>query len=179
MRTPSTVLIVIGCCFAGSVAAQNMKPGLWEVTNKMSGGGADMAQMQQQMANMPADQRRMMEEMMAKQGIKLGAGGVMSVKTCVTKEMAEREVPGHQGDCKYTSQQRSGNTTKVAFTCSNPPSKGETQVTYHSSESYSMKATVTTTVAGKPETHVTESSGKWLGSDCGSVKPPVLPKGMK
>ena len=178
MKYMKSALVVVGCCFAASAAAQSMKPGLWEVTHKTSGGGADMSRMQEQMASMPPEQRKMMEEMMAKQGIKMGAGGAMSVKTCVTKEMADRnEMPAHQGDCKYTSQQRTGNTTKVAFTCATPPSKGETQFTVISPEAYTMKATITSTASGKPETHVTEGSGKWLSADCGSVKPPVMPKG--
>ena len=176
MKDVRTALILLACCFTGSAAAQNMKPGLWEVANKTSGSGMD--RMHEQMANMPPEQRRMMEEMMAKQGIKMGAGGGMTVRTCVTKEMADRnEPPPHQGDCKYSSPLRTGNTTKVTFTCANPPSKGETQFTMVSSEAYTMKATVTSSASGKPETHVTEGSGRWLGADCGSVKPPVMPKG--
>ena len=86
--------------FASTAGAQTLKPGLWEVTHKMQSSSGQMeqgmAQMQQQMASMPPEQRKMVEEMMAKQGVKPGAGGPggMSVKTCMTKEMAERnELP--------------------------------------------------------------------------------------
>ena len=180
MKSVRPALVVIALCFAGSVSAQNLKPGLWEMTHKSQAGGADMAKMQEHMANMPPEQRKMMEDMMAKQGMKMNAGGGMTVKTCVTKEMADRnDMPTERGDCKQTSQSRSGNTMKVAFTCANPPSKGETQFTFASPESYAMRTTVTTMASGKSETHTMEGTGKWLGTDCGSVKPPAMQKGMK
>ena len=164
--------------FAIGASAQNLKPGLWEVTNNMKSGSGEMeksmAQMQQQMASMPPEQRKMMEDMMAKQGMKMGAGGGrgMSVKQCMTKEMIERnEMPTQQGDCKTTKQQRSGNTMKFAVSCTNPPSSGEGQVTFVSSEAYTMKMTVNTNVGGRPETMNMDASGKWLGADCGSIKP--------
>ena len=73
---------------------------------------------------MPPEQRKKMEEMMAKQGVKMGAGragGGMSVKICMTREMVERnEMPAQQGDCKTTQQSRSGNTMKMAFSLHQP-----------------------------------------------------------
>ena len=156
-------------------AGQTLKPGLWEVTNKMQTSSGEMeksmAQMQQQMASMPPEQRRMMEEMMAKQGMKMGGG--MNVRTCMTKEMVERnEMPSQHGDCKTTSQARTGNTMKFAFSCTNPPSTGEGQVTFVSSEAYTTRVVVNTSVGGKPEKMNMQGSGKWLGADCGAIKPP-------
>jgi len=178
---PHHLLAAALAAFASTAGAQSLKPGLWEITNKMQTGSGQMeqqmAQMQQQMANMPPDQRKMVEEMMAKQGVKVGAGGGMSVKVCMTKDMVERnELPAQQGDCKTTQQSRTGNTMKMAFTCTNPPSSGEGQVTFASPEAYSMKMAVNTTVQGKPEKVNMDGSGKWLGADCGSIKPAVMPK---
>ncbi|MDB5874078.1 MAG: hypothetical protein JWQ07_3520 [Ramlibacter sp.] len=172
------VLAAALAAIASGAGAQQLKPGLWEINNKMQGAGMDdrNAQMQQQLANMPADQRKMVEEMMAKQGVKAGAGGGMSVKICMTKEMVERnEVGAQRGDCTTTQQSRSGNTMKMAFTCTNPPSSGEGQVTFASPESYSMRMNVSTVVQGKPEKVSMEGNGKWLGTDCGSVKPVAVP----
>jgi len=167
--------------------AQSMKPGLWEINNNTQMGGTmdgqrdqQMAQMQQQMANLPAEQRKMMEDMMAKQGIKMGAGsspGAMSVQVCVTKEMAEKnEIPSAQGDCKNTVSPRTGNSMKFSFSCTTPPASGEGQVTFVSPESYTMKMAVNTVVQGKPEKISMDGSGKWLAADCGSVKPMAMPK---
>jgi hypothetical protein len=160
-------------------AAQALKPGLWEITNKMQSGSGQMesamSQMQKQMASMPPDQRRMIEEQMAKSGVKMGQGGPaggMSMQICMTKEMAEKnEVPSQQGDCNTTARARSGNTMKMAFACTNPPSSGEGEVTFMGSEGYKSKMTVNTQVHGKPEKVVMEGTGKWLAADCGQVKP--------
>lgn len=168
--------------FAATVlpaGAQTLKPGLWEVTNKMQSGSGQMesamSQMQKQMASMPPEQRRMIEEQMAKSGVKMGAAGPaggMSVQICMTREMAEKnEVPAQRGDCKTTSQGRTGNTMKMAFACSNPPSSGEGQVTFSSPEVYSTKMAINTQVDGKTEKINMEGSGKWLSADCGSIKP--------
>jgi hypothetical protein len=138
-----------------------------------------MAQMQQQMANMPPEQRKMVEEMMAQRGMKMGAGGPggMQMKICMTQEMVDRhEMPTNRGECKTTQQAMSGNTMKIAFTCVNPPSSGEGQFTFNSNESYSMAMKVNTTVQGKPETMNMEGTGKWLGADCGNIKP-IRPAG--
>ncbi len=163
-------------------SAQSMKPGLWEITNKM-GGSAEMdkamAQMQQQMASMPPEQRKMMQDMMAKQGMSMGtgAGGGISVKVCMTKEMAERnELPQQQqGDCKSTASPRMGNTQKISYTCTQPPSSGEGEITFKGSDAYDMKMTTSSTVKGKPEKMTITGSGKWVSADCGAVKP-MVPK---
>lgn len=158
--------------------AQSMKPGLWEINNKMQMGAAmdrEMAQMQQQMAAMPPEQRKMMADMMAKQGVGMGAGaapGTTSVRICMTREMAERnDIPAERGDCRNAMSPRSGNIMKFSFRCTNPPSSGEGQFTILSPEAYTTKMTVSTTVQGKPEKMNMEGSSKWISADCGAVKP--------
>jgi len=163
-------------------AAQGLKPGLWEMNNKMSGNAQmdqAMAEMQKQMAAMSPEQRKQMEAMMAQRGMQMpqaGKGGGMAMKMCMTKEMSERNDVPMDKDCKVTSQQRSGSTTRIVFACSNPPSTGEGQFTFLGPEAYASKLTVKTTVNGKPETMTVDGSGKWLSADCGSVQPPPAPK---
>ena len=166
---------------AFGASAQTMKPGLWEINNKMNSPQMDqaMAEMQKQMAAMPPEQRKQMEAAMAQRGVQMvqpGAGGGMAVRMCMTKEMTERnEVPMHQSDCKITSQSKSGSTTKMAFSCTNPPTTGEGEYTLVSPDAYRSKMTMKTVVAGKPETMQMETAGKWLGADCGTVKPLQAP----
>lgn len=178
MRT----FLVAAISFAALGAQAQMKPGLWEISQTMHGapGGqmdAQMARAQQELANMPPDQRKMVEQMMAQRGMKMGpgAGGgqAMTMKMCMTREMVERnQMPSQQrGDCKSTVQPRVGNTTKMSFTCTNPPSTGEGTYTMNGSDAYTMKMVVNTTVQGRPETMNMEGSGRWLGADCGDVKP--------
>lgn len=162
--------------------AQSTKPGLWEIQNKVGGNpevDKAMAEMQQQMASMPPAQRKMMEDMMAAQGVKMGSGGGMTVQVCITPEMAKRqEVPSqNDGDCTTTVQSRSGNTMKATFNCKNPPSSGEGTYVFRGDTGYDMKMLVKTVEGGKTVTTTMEGSGRWLGADCGKVRPIQLPQG--
>ena len=183
MKRLHPLIAFAAATFTVSASAQNLKPGLWEVTSSMKGGGGEMdkamAHMKQQMASMSPEQRRQMEAAMAKQGVAMGGGpGGMSVKTCMTKEMVERnEIPAQHGDCRTTKNERSGNTIRMAFTCTKPPSSGEGQLTIQSPEAYTMKVAVKGPPGGKGETINMDASGKWLASDCGNVKPMQAPPG--
>ncbi len=163
--------------------AQSTKAGLWEMTNKMSGNAqmdSAMAQAQKQMAELPPDQRKMMEEMMGKQGINLptmGTGGAMVMKICITPEMAARsELPNQQeGDCTNTIISKSGNSMKVKFVCTEPPMTGEGTYTFTGDTAYTADMKMTTMQSGKPESMTVKGSGKWLSSSCGSIKPIFAP----
>ena len=159
--------------------AQTMKPGLWEINNKASGGQMDqaMAEMQKQMAQMSPEERKQMEAMMGKQGMRMApSGGGMAIQMCMTKEMVERNDVPMQDGCTMTKQQRSGNTMKVAFNCTKPPSSGEGEFTFMGGEAYKSHMVVNTQAKGKPETVQMDGTGKWLAADCGSVKPVGAPK---
>ncbi len=174
IRSPLLALLV--ACTALPLAAQTQKlrPGLWEhgITMKNQGGQTDnaMAQMQQKMAGMPPEQRKMIEEMLAKQGVGLGARPG-TVKVCLSKEDVERdELPPRDG-CTQTVK-RSGNTMQVAFQCKgNPPSSGEGVITVLSPTAYSGEFSSQTVVNGKPVTTPMSQAGQWVGADCGALQP--------
>jgi hypothetical protein len=169
--------VLLATLSALPAAAQTLKPGLWEITSRSAGNPqADqaMAEMRKQLESMPPEQRKQMEAMMAGRGVQMapGSAGGMAARVCMTKDMVERnEVPQQQGDCRTTRQQRSGSTVSMAFACSNPPSTGDSTITIASPEAFSSRTRVTTTQQGRPETLAMEASGKWLGADCGAVKP--------
>jgi hypothetical protein len=159
-------------------AADTMRPGLWEITNTVKSGNsqtmAAMAEAQKHMAAMTPEQRKMIDAMMAKQGVGMSMAGDGSIKItyCVTPEMAaRRELPtGQQGQC-------SSNTTPTAsgmnirFTCANPPSSGSGQVTLAGDTAYTTTMNVTSSARGKPETITVDGSGRWLSADCGASSP--------
>ena len=172
--------------FASAAGAQTLKPGLWEVTHKMSGANSQMdqqmAQMQKQMAAMPPAQRKQMEEMHGQAGhadARRGApGGGMSVRMCLTKEMAERsDDPGAAGrlqdDAPVAHRQHHEGGVRL-HPARPPPARASTPSP--APQAYSMKMAVSTTVQGKPQKMNMEGSGKWLGADCGKVKPMAPPK---
>jgi hypothetical protein len=164
--------------------AQTIQPGLWEISNTMRSADGQlepaMSEMQQQMAAMAPDQRKMMEEMMAKQGVKLGnlGGGGVTVKMCLTPEMVhQHQVPLNTvGDCTSSRSASGAKALAVRFECRNPPSHGEGSMTFLNERSYTMKMNVTSLAGGTPRAMSMEANAHWLAADCGNIKPPALPR---
>ncbi len=158
------------------VQAQKLSPGLWENTTSMKTADgkmeAAMAQAQAQMASLPPEQRKMMQDMMAKQGVALGDKG-NSIRICLSKEQVERdEIPQEAGQCTRQSMTRSGNTMKFKFACTGErPTTGEGEYTLVSDKAYTGRTVVNTTAKGKTEQMTMTVSGKWLSADCGTLKP--------
>jgi hypothetical protein len=166
---------------AGAPAhAQDIKAGLWEMTSKVQSAGGKMEQamamMQKQMATMTPEQRTMMEGMLAKQGMNVASmsGNSAVVKMCVTKEMAaQSQLPMQtMGSCTQTRGALVGNTMHVSVACTQPSANGEGVVTFSNSGAFTSSMRMSTLMAGKTESASIDSSGHWLGADCGSVQPP-------
>jgi hypothetical protein len=178
--TKATILAAFAAAAlaCGAVQAQTaLKPGLWQVQMRMPSDpefDKAMAEMRKEFASMSPDERKQMEAAMGKQGVQLAAGdkGGTASRFCMSREQAERrEVTGTKGDCTVTRQSRSGSTYTSSFTCTNPRSTGESVVTYAGAEAYTSRLTMVSEQAGKKDKTVIESQAKWLGSDCGNLKP--------
>jgi hypothetical protein len=99
------------------------------------------------------------------------------MKVCMTREMLDRnEIATNEGDCKTTYTPRSGNTMKVSFVCSKPPSSGEGLVTFMGAEAYATKMTINTAANGKTDKITMDGQGKWLSAECGAIKPLSAPR---
>lgn len=177
-----TAIALLGAAFFVAVpcSAQNMKPGLWEVNNKMQSSTGQLEQamsmVHEQMAQMSPEQRKQMASMMAKNGMQMptvGAGGSMSVKMCMTPDMASANKMPIQdvGNCTHKRSQVVGNIMKVSFNCTRPDASGDGQVTFNSDKDYALKMRVTTSATGKPEVMNMDATGRWLGADCGNIQP--------
>ncbi len=177
MRTVpiSLALLALAMALPGpAMAQQRLKAGLWEhaVTIQSASGEADaaLAKMQQQLASMPPDQRKMVEQMMAKQGVAAGAKP-NTVRICLSQEQVDRDDMPRQQGCTQTIK-RSGNVLNVAFQCQGPPpTSGEGEVTIASPTAYSGRFQTRSEVQGKPQTMTMKQSGQWVGADCGALKP--------
>ena len=174
-----TLTLALAFTFSVSThAAYNMKPGLWEhsFTMKSESGKVEKAmdEMKKQMASMPAEQRKMMEEMLAKQGMAIGNNKGTSVKVCISKDQADKlEFPQNQNDrCMNEIIKRTANSVESKFTCEGyPKTEGVAGFNLLSSTVYTGKADINVTKDGKVEKMNMDSKGKWLTADCGNVKP--------
>lgn len=171
--------LLTGAALPVAAQAQKLNPGLWEMQTSMKSGDGrmqeSMARMQKELANLPPEQRKMMQDMMAKQGVGIDpAKGLQAMRLCLSKEQAERDEwpTDPNGSCKYERVQRSGATTRFAFSCSNPKASGEGEATVHSAKSYSSRmSSQLTDKDGKVVRTDMQQQARWLGADCGTVKP--------
>jgi hypothetical protein len=162
-----------------------LKAGLWETrVIKLVSDGQDntakmadaSARMQAAMANMPPDQRARMEAMMKERGgPSMGADGTGRI--CISPELANEEKPyvGKDQHCDPVSIQRSGNRASYTLNCKSngetSTGKGEMTTT---GDTIAAQFDLTTHLANG-ESHVrhVETEMKFLGTDCGNVKPIV------
>jgi hypothetical protein len=155
-----------------------LKPGLWEHSFQAGSQGgqiaAAMKDAQKAMANMPPEQRKMVEKMMAEQGVSLGADG-QKIQLCLTPDdVARDEFPAARDGCTQKAE-RSGDTWTMTVQCpardGQPASSGRGTVTLQGSTGYAGDFTMDRRVDGKPEQMTMKTRGRWISADCGSVKP--------
>lgn len=179
---PPRHAILAGLCAATlalPVAAQTIKPGIWEVTNKVGDPSGQMqgamAELQRRMANMPPDQRKMMEQMMAQHGVQINPAG-LAAKVCVTPEMVKNsDLPVSQdGSCSQSHSPAKGGRMSFTFNCPSTQTSGTGEVRFISDTSYALTAKVLR--GGSPMPVTVDSDARWLGADCGALQPVALPK---
>ena len=186
MRTTAiaSTLFTLAACYAAGASAQqmNIKPGLWqlEVTLPGEANGNQMAglleQMKAQMASMPPDQRKEMEKMLGDfqaRGTEI-KGDRMRMKECITKEdIAKFDFLGKKDkdSCTRKSLPMVGGM-KVSMACTQPPMKVDAAVKFQGEKAFTFESLSTMAGPdGKQMTQKSSGSGKWLGSNCGKVKP--------
>jgi hypothetical protein len=166
---------VLALASFGAVA--QMAPGLWEHTVKFKSQSGEMeksmADAQARMAALPPDQRKMVEQMMAKQGVSMGAQG-MTARTCITPEQAKRMEPPpiERENCTQDVVSRTSKSMKLKWACTGKdPSNGEGEITFTSDKTFTGHAIVNNVRNGKPDRMDMDTTGHWVAADCGDVKP--------
>ncbi|MGH8493173.1 MAG: DUF3617 domain-containing protein [Moraxellaceae bacterium] len=162
-------------------ATPNIKPGLWEMKMENASGGPGMPnaaemekamkQMQAQLANMPPEQRKMMEEHMGNAGMAFGNNGGMRV--CLAKEDIERNnIPlNDDKNCKTTIKTQTAKRWAADVSCTQPPTMGQVEALFESDTTYLVKIKGQRSTEGKSTAYAMDMRYKYLGSDCGGLKP--------
>lgn len=164
-------------------SAQSIKPGLWEVKSSapLTADGKprvtpeQMALAKDLLAAMPPAQRQQMEAAMAQAGagdVQLTGDG-MSLKQCITKEQAAdySSLIVREGNCTVQRSPLVAGTAKFTMSCTNPAASGSGTVRFQGDTAYALDMTATTNVNGQNLTNRVAATGKWLGADCGAIKP--------
>lgn len=169
-----TLFAIAATCIALATQAQTIDPGLWEFKHDMRMPGqpdmaAQMAQVREQMKNLPPEARKMMEQQLAGHGVGMGTDGAL--RLCITPEEARQDPirEGHkEGDCTYTQVKRSGSTWSGRVVCKEPPSQGDFTTTLHSARHFSTKAVLTSKEHGRIDMN---TEARRLSAGCGTLRP--------
>jgi hypothetical protein len=168
---------------AGPLPVPPVKPGLWEA--RMSALDADGHEMprpeQAAMSRLSPEARARMAEAMKARGVSMpDANG--ATKVCLTKDMFESggwQQMASQAGCTTNISTLSSSNWKWHSSCTALKSESDGEAVFSSAESYRTKVTTTSTVMGKTNTSTRIVQGKWLGADCGDIKPFAPPAPRK
>ena len=178
---------VLSClAFAAAAAplpAPPVKTGLWEV--KMSVVDADGHEVASPelaaLSKMSPEARARMAEAMKARGVSMpDANGV--TRTCLTKALFEsgswQQLASDAG-CTTNFSTQSSTMWKWHSSCTTMKSESDGETVFSNAEHYKTKVTTTSSVAGKTRTSTRVLEGKWVGADCGDVKPLTPPTARK
>lgn len=169
-RATATFLLLplSGLFFIGYThAAGAMNPGLWEINMQSDA--------MKSMPKMPPAQI----EQMKKMGVKVPVmqDGMMKSTVCITEEMRGQNpaviTQKNQAGCQPQNIIENGNEYSMELHCNNPELKGIAVVkgNYNTAKNVRSNYDFKGTSYGKPITHHMVTTGKWLSSVCGDVKP--------
>lgn len=151
-------------------------PGLWELTMNRGSPMADMLQgMQEALAQMPEEQRKQMEQMLAQSGASLAQPDV--VRQCLTAEEARREFEPVIDDadmkCSKIQWSGSGAEGRYSMTCTSPDGdwKVSGRIWDATPKSYKSEMTMEGVMEGQSMTMEISHEARWVGPDCQGLKP--------
>ena len=160
---------------AGPLQVPPVKPGLWEARmSALDADGREMASPEQAaLSRLRPEARARMAEAMKARGVSM-PDATGATKVCLTKAMFEsgewQQMASELG-CKTSYSTLSSTTWKWHSSCTTLKSESDGEIVFNSAESYRTKVTTTATVMGKTNTSTRIVQAKWLGADCGDIKP--------
>ena len=183
--TTSSVLLcfVLVTVAAGPLPVPPVKPGLWEARmSTLDADGHEVAAPEQAaLSRLSPEARARMADAMKARGVSMPDKNG-AIKVCLTKEMFESgswQQMAAEAGCTTNYSSLSGSTWKWHSSCTALKSESDGEAVFTSAESYRTKVTTTATVMEKTKTSTRIVQAKWLGADCGDIKPFAPPAGRK
>ena len=148
-------------------AAQSppVKPGLWEVRSERSDG----KQAAEAMKNLTPETRAKVDAMMKQQGVALGSDGANRV--CLSKESLDAGRWQNAANCKTEFGSRTASAWKWHSSCPQTDAVIDGEAVFANPENYTVHTTTTHTFRGETKVSRMTLQAKWLGADCGDLKP--------
>lgn len=148
----------------------DVKPGLWEhsIDLKSESGRLEMAleMARMQMELLPPAQRQVVEDTLARQGIKADFVN-QTFQNCISVEEAAsgRFSFAEDGGCEQTRVASNGATTHISFTCA----QGEGELSLTNGSSYTGTSRMQLNFGGVIEKATATHSGRWIGESCAAL----------
>ncbi len=166
-----TALLVAATFTASAQTAPPIKPGLWQVQSEREVNGQKAPDPMERMKDLPPEARKQMEAMMKQRGVDMGQAGGLQ-KICHSRESLDQ---GRWKDdserCKTDITSRSATAWKWRSVCTQPDAEMEGEAVFSNPENYTVKTLMTSQRGGKPQTMRMTITAKWMGADCGDLKP--------
>lgn len=175
----TSALLAFAALALPPASAQDIKPGLWEMTSTI-GPGNGMTQkefaeaMRRTVAAMPAEARKEQQASAAREHLRI-TDTATTVQGCITAaQAAQRErLFKEPGKCTTRIAPKVGSTVRFSFSCTDPQSSGDGSVTFDGTTGFIHEVRSTSRhVSGGRTTDATSSmrtSARWLGAACGNV----------
>jgi hypothetical protein len=174
------------CCLplaaAGADRLFGVKPGLWEISHESQSAGVPPIP-PDVLAKLPPEQRARMEAALKARGAPGASGGgdPKIRRECITEDQLEDPFrPDDRPDahCTHTIVSRSSSAAEIHLECTDTSHPGTTMngtFHWHAPDKETMSGSFVMNMSDGQHTMTTtvQLNGKWLGSDCGSVKPHV------
>ena len=171
LRALITAFVIAAAPFAAQAqTAAPIKPGLWQIHSEREVNGQKVPDTNERMKNMSPEKRAQIEAMMKQHGVAAGAAGMGQV--CYTRETLERSPwADQQTGCQTSFSNRSARSWKWHTSCHESGYEADGEAVFTDHENYTVKSTSVSKVGDKVRNSQTTITAKWLGSDCGGLKP--------
>ncbi|MGL5631975.1 MAG: DUF3617 domain-containing protein [Azovibrio sp.] len=161
MKLILRMVALLGMACAGPVSAQSINPGLWEV---VADGAVDNPAMLEAIRKLSPEARKKMKLQ-------------HRFQICITPEQAADLTVIQKKGCTLTWLDRTSKPMTFALDCTR---KGQTMhgdgwLEIISPEAWKANIKTKYDLGGNAVGVESDSSGKWMGSDCGTVKPRLKP----
>lgn len=154
---------IVGATPVIAQTAPPIRTGLWEINGETGSAGGPTTSAMERLRKLPPEAR----QRMAQRGINLTEDGRLRV--CLDRKALDSDAWQGRSDCTTDYSQRSSSVWKWRSTCPRVTVEGVAR--FAGPERYSVKTVVTTERQGRQVTGETNVQAKWIGADCGGIKP--------
>lgn len=162
--------LVAAACGAEAQTVPPIKPGLWQIHTEREVNGQKVPDASERLKNLSPEKRAQYEAMMKRSGLGTGAGGERQV--CYSREGLEKSPWTEQTTgCKVDFTTRTASLWKWHTSCPKLGVEADGETDFPDHEHYTVISASKSKIGDTVRESRTTMTGKWMGADCGDLKP--------